>query len=186
MSVLSWRRPWVAWEAPGPSLPWNLVQRAAAGNRQAVEQLVERYQDAVYSMAWTFIRDAVGAEDLAQEAWIRILRGLPGFRGECRFSTWVYRVVMNTFLNGLQKKIPEPQEEIAAAVPDGVDRLDTRMMVRDAVRTLPPEFRAVVVLRYIADLSYQQIASVLELPLGTVQSRLKRALDRLAKELRMR
>ena len=162
-----------------------LLHRAAAGQREAVEEMVEQYQDTLYSMALTFTRDPHQAEDLTQEAWIRVLRALPGFRGECRFSTWLYRITMNLFLS----RRPTREESL----PDGLEsskidpellRLESSMAVIQSVRTLPPEFRAVVALRFIADLSYQEIAIALEVPLGTVQSRLKRGLERLGQELK--
>lgn len=169
-------------------LPWHaaqpqvdvLVQRAAAGERAALEQLVEQYQDQVYSLALSFSRDPHRAQDLAQEAWIRILRGLPRFRGESRFSTWLYRVATNTFLNQTggreQPGLPEVEEPVLPTT-------EADLEVREAVRSLPEEFKAVVALRFGADLSYQEVARVLEVPLGTVQSRLKRAMEKLARLL---
>ncbi len=159
-----------------------LLERARQGDRAAVEDLVERYQDSIYSIAMTFTRNPHGAEDLAQEAWIRILKGLPGFRGDSRFTTWMYRVVMNTFLNAPRPREAELHEP--ASTPDELSRTETGLAVQAAVRNLPEEFRAVVALRFIADLSYSEIAAALQLPLGTVQSRLSRGLERLSAELR--
>lgn len=159
-----------------------LLERARQGDRAAVEALVERYQDSIYSIAMTFTRNPHQAEDLAQEAWIRILKGLPGFRGDSRFTTWIYRVVMNTFLNASRPREAElPQ---AASSRDELSRTETGLAVQAAVRSLPEEFRSVVALRFIADLSYSEIAVTLQIPLGTVQSRLSRALERLSAELR--
>ncbi|MCE7874722.1 sigma-70 family RNA polymerase sigma factor [bacterium CPR1] len=158
------------------------LELARAGDRAAVERLVECYQDSIYSIAMTFTRNHHQAEDLAQEAWIRALKGLSGFRGESRFTTWLYRVVMNTFLNA-----PRPREtayEESAVERDELGRRETGLMVQQAVRALPDEFRSVIALRFIADLSYAEIAAALQIPLGTVQSRLSRGLERLAAELR--
>lgn len=183
MAALEWNPPFRAglelgrvWSRPAED---ELLARAGAGEGPAVEELVRRYQDTVYSMALSFTRDPHRAEDLAQEAWIRALRGLPGFRGQARFSTWLYRVIMNTFLNSREKP---PGQEVEVA-DQGLDRVESALAVQQAVRALPEEFRAVVVLRYTADLSYKEIAEVLGVPLGTVQSRLKRALERLARAL---
>lgn len=159
-----------------------LLERARAGDRAAVERLVELYQDSIYSIAMTFTRDPHQAEDLAQEAWIRILKGLSGFRGEARFTTWMYRVVMNTFLNAQRPR--EAAFDEAPAQRDELGRRETGLMVQQAVRALSEEFRAVICLRFIADLSYSEIAAALQIPLGTVQSRLSRGLERLAAELR--
>lgn len=185
MATLPWTQGWVWWpRAPAaPTAEALLLRRAAAGERAAVEELVERYQDSLYSIALTFTRDEYQAEDLAQEAWIRILRALPSFRAECRFSTWVYRICMNVYLNqrpNREDADPEQLERQGRSDP-ALARLESTLAVVQSVRRLAPEFRAVVALRYIADLSYQEIATALELPLGTVQSRLKRGIDFLKK-----
>lgn len=167
--------------------PTTLLKRAQDGDAVAIERLIELYQDSIYSMAVSFTRNPHQAEDLAQEAWIKILRGLPKFRRDSKFSTWLYRVTMNTFLNA-NRALKREQEVVGNLVPDSetesiASRLDTAMDVQVAVRELPEEFRSVVLLRYVADLSYKEIASVLEVPLGTVQSRLRRALDKLGHNL---
>ncbi|MEW6280793.1 MAG: sigma-70 family RNA polymerase sigma factor [Candidatus Eremiobacterota bacterium] len=161
----------------------ELIELARAGDRRAVEQLIERYQDSIYSIAMTFTRDPHRAEDLAQEAWIRILKGLAGFRGEARFTTWMYRVVMNTFLSSSRPAEVPLSREAPAADESEVSRLETSLAVQQAVAELPEEYRAVVALRFIADLPYQEIAAALNVPLGTVQSRLNRALTRLSASL---
>lgn len=166
--------------------PTALLVRAQDGCPQATERLIELYQDSIYSMAVSFTKNPHQAEDLAQEAWIKILRGLPRFRHGSKFSTWLYRVTMNTFLNA--NRAVKREQEVLGGLPPELDEknssaLETAMDVQSAVRELPSEFRSVILLRYIADLSYKEIASILELPLGTVQSRLKRGLDKLGKEL---
>ena len=161
--------------------PVGLIARARQGDGASIEQLVELYQDTIYSMAMTFTRNPHRAEDLAQEAWIKVIRGLPNFRGSARFSTWLYRVTMNTFLNSTRRKqaILEAEIESIQRPSENLHRVETTLSVHDAVRSLPADFRVVVVLRYVADLSYKEIAHVLEVPLGTVLSRLKRGLSRL-------
>ena len=139
-------------------------------------------------MAVSFTRNPYQAEDLAQEAWIKILRGLPKFRHDSKFSTWLYRVTMNTFLNA--NRAAKREQEVVGSLqsPEGSSRdegsrVETALDVQEALRSLPAEFRSVVLLRYVADLSYKEVATVLELPLGTVQSRLRRALDKLGVKL---
>ncbi len=168
--------------------PVSLLKRAQAGEADAVERLIELYQDTIYSMALSFTKNPHQAEDLAQEAWIRILRGLPQFRQDSKFSTWLYRITMNSFLNA--NRAVKRESEVVGTLPlddepheKNQTRLDTTLDVQQAVRSLPEEFRSVVLLRYVADLSYKEVASVLEVPLGTVQSRLRRALDKLAEQL---
>ena len=161
----------------------ELIRSAAAGDRKALEKLVRRYNDRVYSIALTFTRNPERAQDLTQEAWLRILRSLDSFRGDCRFSTWMYRVTFNLFLNQKRKQdrevLPPRMEEPRARR----CRPDQRLTLQEAVRSLPMPFREVVALRYIGDLSYKEMAAVLEIPLGTVQSRLKRGLKKLNKIL---
>lgn len=161
--------------------PTSLLMRAQQGDAASTERLIELYQDVIYSMAVSFTRDPHQAEDLAQEAWIKILRGLPKFRHDSKFSTWLYRITMNTFLNATRavKRELEVVGSLATESEAQAPRLEASLDVHEAVRGLPEEFRSVVVLRYVADLSYKEIANVLDLPLGTVQSRLKRGLDKL-------
>jgi RNA polymerase sigma-70 factor (ECF subfamily) len=170
--------------------PTTLLRKAQDGDAGAIERLIELYQDTIYSMALSFTKNPHQAEDLAQEAWIKILRGLPKFRQDSKFSTWMYRVTMNTFLNA--NRAAKREQEVVGALdtPDlgaepfmGDIRVETALDVQGAVRELSAEFRSVVLLRYVADLSYKEIASVLELPLGTVQSRLKRGLTKLGAQL---
>ncbi len=165
--------------------PTSLLRRAQAGDSDAVERLIELYQDSIYSMAVSFTRDRHQAEDLAQDAWIKILRGLPRFRHDSKFSTWLYRVTMNTFLNA-NRAVKREQEVVGSLVPEAEvhdPRPEAGLDVHSAVRELAEEFRSVVLLRYVADLSYKEIAHVLDVPLGTVQSRLRRALDKLEASL---
>lgn len=165
--------------------PTSLLKRAQQGDAGAIERLIELYQDTIYSMALSFTRDPHQAEDLAQDAWLKILRGLPKFRHDAKFSTWLYRITMNTFLNAT-RAVKREQEVVGGLVPEtdtGEQRLEASLDVHEAVRGLSEEFRSVVLLRYVADLSYKEIATVLELPLGTVQSRLKRGLEKLESSL---
>lgn len=165
--------------------PTSLLKRAQQGDEASIERLIELYQDIIYSMAVSFTRDPHQAEDLAQDAWIKILRGLPSFRHDSKFSTWLYRITMNTFLNAT-RAVKREQEVVGSLDPEsesGQGQVEASLDVHDAVRGLPDEFRSVVLLRYVADLSYKEIANVLDLPLGTVQSRLKRALDKLGHNL---
>lgn len=167
------------------SEPTGILMRAQSGEPEAIERLIELYQDTIYSMALSFTRNPHQAEDLAQDAWIKVLRGLSKFRHGSKFSTWLYRVTMNAFLNSARalKREQEVLGTLAADTAVKQSPLEASLDVQDAVRALPEEFRAVVVLRYVADLSYKEIASVMELPLGTVQSRLKRGLDKLESSL---
>lgn len=165
-----------------PTWEQRLIARAAEGDRKALEALVRRYNDRVYSIALTFTRNPEAAQDLTQEAWVRVLRSLGSFRGDCRFSTWMYRIIFNLFLNQRRKSAREVLTESEPTARRA--STEQRLTLQEAVRELPLAFREVVALRYVGDLSYKEIAEVLDVPLGTVQSRLKRGLNRLQKLLR--
>jgi RNA polymerase sigma factor (sigma-70 family) len=149
--------------------------------------------DAAYGYARWLTRDAVEAQDLAQEAMLRALRYFHAFRGE-EARPWLLRIVRNTWIDlgtrkGAEKVSLEAIEERAADGPDPEQSAlagDRRRQVVAALAALPAEAREVLVLREVEDLSYKHIAAVLDLPIGTVMSRLARAREKLAAELRGR
>ena len=160
------------------------LHRAQKGDQAAFAWLVEAYQGPVYRLALRMGLRPADAEEAAQNAFIAAWRGLPSFRGEAKFSTWLYRLASNAAVDILRREkkyenqwdiedlqrpddAPSPQEQ--------VERQDTRQAVRLAMAALPPEFRQVLVLRYLQEMSYQEIAQALALPEGTVKSRINRA-----------
>jgi RNA polymerase sigma-70 factor (ECF subfamily) len=164
----------------------RLIARCRAGDRQAQEALVQRYQQCVYRLACNLLDNPEDALDACQDALVAILRSLPRFRGESSLQTWVYRVAVNTCImkrrslrarTRLIVDLPAHAAESAQQTPDpgfAALRREIQAAVREHLRRLPPEFRAVVVLRELDGMSYQQIAETLQMPLGTVQSRLNR------------
>lgn len=131
--------------------------------------------------------NAADAADAAQEAMIAIVRGLGRFDARARFSTWAYRVAVNACLDELRRRRrrPEPVEEIAvhAAATTDTDDVATRVDVDAALRRVPADFRAAVVLRDLCGLDYAQVAEVLDVPIGTVRSRIARGRAAVAHEL---
>jgi RNA polymerase sigma-70 factor, ECF subfamily len=180
--------------ADGPSEA-ELVRRAADGDRRALETLLRTYHDRIHLICLRMCRHRQDADDATQEALIAVVRGLPRFDGRSAFSTWVYRVATNACLDELRRRRrrPEPVAEddrpdlparAAADDPaDGAVRAETRDTLLAALAGLPEEFRAPVVLRDVLDLDYAEIAEVLELPGGTVRSRIARGRARLAATL---
>lgn len=164
----------------------RLVARCRGGDRQAQEILVRRCQERVYRLAYNLLEHPEEALDAAQEALIAMLRSLPSFRGEARFETWLYRVTTNVCLMRRRqlcartRLVTDLAADIPAARAGAADpetaalRGETRAAVREGLRRLPAGFRAVVVLRELEGLSYEAIAEILRIPLGTVQSRLSR------------
>ncbi len=166
------------------------VERAKAGDRLAFAALVERYRRLVLTLAWQMTHSHADAEDLAQECFLRAFRCLPAFRGDASFKTWLVRIVTNLSCNWRRAapRIREARIEPDAyeAVPSAGDGPEEALMsaeagrrVRAAVAQLPDVYRSVVILREWHSLSYREIAQVLDVPIGTVMSRLAKARERL-------
>lgn len=159
-----------------------LVSRAGRGDRVAFAELVRRHQGKVRALLLRLCSDRSQADDLAQEVFIRAFRGLVGFEGRSSFSTWVYRISYNVYLNHRARSrsfaaLPEDYDVRAAAPQDELSapRSDLRRDLNAAIETLPDRYRAVIVLYYLQEVSYPEIAEILELPLGTVKTHLHRA-----------
>ena len=160
------------------------VHKAQKGDQAAFAWLVESYQGPVYRLALRMGLSPADAEEAAQNAFLAAWRGLPSFRGEANFSTWLYRLASNAAVDVLRREkkyenqwdIEDLQRPDAAPSPqEQLERQDTRQAVRAAMAALPAEFRQVLVLRYLQEMSYQEIAQALALPEGTVKSRINRA-----------
>ena len=172
----------------------SLVTAAQGGDRTALDRLLRHHQDQVYALARRLTGNHADALDATQEALVAIVRGLPRFDGRSAFSTWVYRVATNACLDELRRRSrrsadPLPDLEDPNWQPPGTGgsgRSDPSGAVADrididrALATLPPEFRAPVVLRDLCGLDYAEIAEVLELAPGTVRSRISRGRAALA------
>lgn len=180
-----------------------LIDAARRGDREALEALLRRHHDPIHQLCHRMCADRGDAEDATQEAMVAIVRGLARYDGRSRFSTWAYRVTTNACLDQLRRRArrPLPADAIALGASEGrpelpevvqrstVDPADVavaaeqRSALGAALASLPEEFRVPVLLRDVADLDYAEIASVLELPPGTVRSRISRGRARLAELL---
>ncbi len=180
----------------------ELVVRAQAGDKRAFELLVVKYQRRVARLLSRLIRDQNEIEDVSQESFIKAYRALPSFRGESAFYTWLYRIAINTAKNHLSTLGRRPQlladyedEEgesldAAAQIPD-YHTPETELSNRQIVSTvnavvdeLPSELRTAITLREMEGLSYEDIAAVMNCPIGTVRSRIFRAREAIADKLR--
>ncbi|MEN9657599.1 MAG: polymerase sigma factor RpoE [Pseudomonadota bacterium] len=180
----------------------ELVVRAQAGDKRAFELLVVKYQRRVARLLSRLIRDQNEIEDVSQESFIKAYRALPSFRGESAFYTWLYRIAINTAKNHLSTLGRRPQlladyedEEgesldAAAQIPD-YHTPETELSNRQIVSTvnavvdeLPSELRTAITLREMEGLSYEDIAAVMNCPIGTVRSRIFRAREAIAGKLR--
>lgn len=172
----------------------DLVAKARAGEAKASEALYRKHVGSVHGLVHRMLRGAPEVEDLVQDVFVRAFRGLPGFKGGARFRTWLLQIATNACLNHLAKAERRyVHESLDAPIGEGDtglgDRLDSGVAgpeelfergeigerVEAALARLKPEFRAVVVLRDVQDLPYEEVASTLGLQLGTVKSRLARA-----------
>ena len=180
----------------------QLVERAQRGDKKAFELLVSKYQRKLGRLLSRFIRDPAEVEDVAQEAFIKAYRALPSFRGESAFYTWLYRIGINTaknYLVALGRRAPTTTEfdsEEAENFEDGDQLRDANtpenelmskqiaQTVNDTMEQLPEELRTAIVLREIDGLSYEEIATVMNCPIGTVRSRIFRARETIAERLR--
>ena len=151
---------------------------------EALRELVERHQDRVYSLARYLCRDDATAADVAQESLLKMISAVDRFRGESHFDTWVYRIVVNTARDEwrrrrrfvpLEPEIPEEAITLAPVQEGESSRRQRAERLRGAIAGLSPKLRVPVVLRYLHDLSYAEIARVLRCSTGTVASRLSRA-----------
>ncbi|MFN0037984.1 MAG: RNA polymerase sigma factor RpoE [Burkholderiales bacterium] len=179
-----------------------LVERAQRGEKQAFELLVAKYQRKLGRLLSRFIRDPAEVEDVAQEAFIKAYRALPSFRGDSAFYTWLYRIGINTaknYLVAMGRRAPTTtiaDNEEAENFDDGgqlreLNTPEAELMtkqiaatVNQAMDALPEELRTAITLREIEGMSYEDIASVMDCPIGTVRSRIFRARETIAAQLR--
>jgi RNA polymerase sigma-70 factor (ECF subfamily) len=167
----------------------NVLARAAArGDRRSLEILLDRHADRVHAVCRRVVGHPEDALDATQEALVSIARGIGRFDGRSAFTTWIYRVATNAALDELRRKRrrPLPVEELPEPVAGGsgiADRVGARLDVDAALAHLPEEFRVAVVLRDLCDLDYAEIAAVLDVPPGTVRSRIARGRAALAQLL---
>jgi RNA polymerase sigma-70 factor (ECF subfamily) len=173
----------------------ELVRRARQGDGPAFEMLVERYKDRVFGLIVRTIADRQRADDLAQEVFLRVYRGLPYFRGEARFSTWLYRIVANLCHQphgpGGVREIPldardddsgRPKLELGSRDAAFGD-LELRDRLQKALATLPANYRLLIAGHYLEGISYEDLAETLNVPLGTVKTHLHRAKQQLRRVL---
>lgn len=180
----------------------QLVERAQAGDKHAFDLLVSKYQRKLGRLLSRFIRDPAEVEDVAQEAFVKAYRALPSFRGDSAFYTWLYRIGINTaknYLVAMGRRAPTTTEfdsEEAESFEDGdqlrdINTPESMLMskqigttVNRAMEELPEDLRTAITLREIEGLSYEEIASIMNCPIGTVRSRIFRAREAIAAKLR--
>jgi RNA polymerase sigma-70 factor (ECF subfamily) len=180
----------------------QLVERAQRGDKRAFELLVEKYQRKLARLLSRLIRDPGEVEDVTQEAFIKAYRALPSFRGDSAFYTWLYRIGINTaknYLVAMGRRAPTSTEVEAEAAEgqDGGELLrdintpDSLLLSKEigdtvnaAIESLPEELRSAIQLRELEGMSYEEIAKLMDCPIGTVRSRIFRAREAIAERLK--
>jgi RNA polymerase sigma-70 factor (ECF subfamily) len=175
-----------------PSMPvedeQQLILQVKEGSHDAFRVLVERYMRQAYDVAYGFVNDHDDAEDIAQEAFVRVHQSITSFRGESKFSTWLYRIVMNLSLSRVRQKQQKAQREVQMLDPivqnlgkdsSAVYQIDVQMHIERALHQLPTLQRAVVILRHIDGLSTKQVSGILHCSEGTVKTHLHRGLKKM-------
>lgn len=187
---------------PDRDIDRQLVERAQRGDKQAFELLVRKYQRKLARLLARFIRDPAEVEDVTQEAFIKAYRALPAFRGDSAFYTWLYRIGINTaknYLMALGRRAPT-STEVEAEEAEGLESADqlrdvntpeSQLLskeigatVTETIDGLPEELRTAIQLRELEGMSYEDIARIMDCPIGTVRSRIFRAREAIAERLR--
>ena len=170
----------------------ELVRRIRDGDAEALRSVVERYQDRIFALIYGIVRDRHEVEDVAQEIFFKVYTRIHAFDERSKFYTWLYRVAVNAAKDHVKKRSRRPSVALDedAAIPDGARSpekqaatAEMRRMVRDEIAALPLRYREVLSLRELEGLSYSEIAAVLGISIGTVESRLHRARAKLKRRL---
>ncbi|MFB3882364.1 MAG: RNA polymerase sigma factor [Armatimonadota bacterium] len=169
---------WSSGGRPGTTDDTALVAACAQRAPGAFQELLARYRRPAITLAYQMLGDLEDAEDVAQEAFVRVFQAIPRFRGQAAFSTWLYRIVTNLCLGNRRRRratveldaVKEPR-----ALDSPSEQVTEVLLTRQVLAAMPPELRAILLLRDQEGLSYTEIAEALRLPLGTVRSRLSKA-----------
>ena len=179
----------------------QLVAKVQKGDTRAFDMLVLKYQHKIFSLIGRYVRDADEVQDVAQEAFIKAYKALPRFRGDSAFYTWLYRIAINTAKNHLvsrSRRPPSSDVEVTdAEYYDGGGALrdidtpesayfgeELKVVIERAINELPADLRTAVTLREFDSMSYEDIAEIMDCPVGTVRSRIFRARESIDKQVR--
>ncbi len=179
----------------------SLIQLALKGDQNAFAKLRHKYHDAIFNLIYRMIREKDEVEDLTQEAFIKAFASLSTFNDEYAFSTWLYKIATNNCIDYIRRKklqtfsidkpIESKESDFKFELPDTSFEPDQELitsqrkkLLEDAINSLPPKYRQVIVMRHQEELEYQEIARILKLPLGTVKAHIFRAREILYKYLR--
>ncbi len=164
----------------------ELVRRSQKGDTEAFAELVRKYQQIVFNISYRFMRDTSVAEDMAQETFVKAFKHIKGFRGDCAFSTWLYRVTCSVCLTELNKRKKRAEVELQPNTPVGsvetkVSEQELAEKIRKCVTYLPDRYATVLTLYYLNGVAYEEIAEILDIPVGTLKTWMFRARKQLRK-----
>jgi RNA polymerase sigma-70 factor (ECF subfamily) len=173
-----------------------LVEASRQGNQDAFARLVQLHQRRVFNLVYRMLQDYEEANEVTQDTFLAAWQGLPSFRGDARFSTWLYRIAYNCCLKQLelqkrnramqvamQREQALLQESFDAYAEAELEAQDCQVLIRSQLSTLPAKYRIVLVLRHLQEMTYEEIAEILTMPVGTIKTRLFRARNMLKERL---
>jgi len=176
-----------------PSSEHSLIDRCRKGDETAFRELVDQYKGLVFGLISRSVSDRAEAEDLAQDVFLRVHRGLPYFRGESKLTTWIYRIVINLLsqrrpaLATISLDQDDDERDRPRLEPGGPDRSFSDMLLRDrldkAIQQLPVPYQVLINGHYMKDMKYEDLAEALNMPMGTVKTHLHRAKKQLRRIL---
>ena len=175
----------------------QLVLASKQGDQEAFARLVLRYQRRIFNLVYRMLQNYEEASEITQEAFLAAWQGLPSFRGEARFGTWLYRIAYNCALKQLEARKRDKALQAALQAEQALDDLDIRQkqpdarldarerqaVVQEQLSTLPAKYRIVLVLRHLQEMTYEEMAEILKMPVGTIKTHLFRARNLLKQRL---
>lgn len=179
----------------------ELIEQAIQGDEAAYKQLLENYRGAIFNLLYKMVRNKEETEDLVQEAFIKAFRALPSFNEEYAFSTWLYKIAINNCIDHMRKKrlktysmdkpVQSKDGEVDREFPDTSMSPDKQVLheertniIEAAIDELPENYKIAIILRHSEEKAYEEIADILNIPLGTVKARIFRAREMLKKKLK--
>ncbi len=158
----------------------ELAKEAAGGSADHFEAIVHRYSHAMYRLAYRFCHNATEAQDLTQETFVKLYRGLPKARLDLPFKPWLYKIAVNNALSHTRKKqgklqVEWTETETGAATVDPADAIVTQHNLQAAIDELPFEYRQMIILRAVEELSFEEISTILDIPAATARTKFSRA-----------
>ncbi len=181
-------------------LETRLARLARKGDQRAFAEIVDLYKDKLYHLAYRMTSNRQEAEDVVQETFLRVYKNLDRYDENQKFSTWIYRIATNLCIDRLRKRRAVYSLDAESTEHDGLDGYsmmpsdertpeteliltETQKLIRDAIQTLPVKYKSIMILRYLQDLSLQEISEVLDMPVTTVKTRVHRGREFLRKKL---